>query len=220
MQPGHWGHSQLFMASAVKNVPSTSGPSIHSSLPSFPVLMSQARPSLSVPTQPRFVPSVVTALTCGSDLAPLSTVVSTPTKATPFKLASCLTPVPAKLVSHIQALQFVDMRELLPDNVALSERLTTMHPGLGPHKHPEQREISSFMMWVLSFAMYVAIVAQVHPNRVKDMLAYMRLIIREATKFGGLGWMAYDAVFRLNQEGSSSPWNVIDPSLHIAYIAG
>ena len=32
--------------------------------------------------------------------------------------------------------------------------------------------------------------------------------------------MTYDAVFRRNQEGSPSPWNVIDPSLHIAYIAG
>ena len=51
------------------------------------------------------------------------------------------------------------------------------------------------------------------------MLAYMRLIIREATKFGGYGWLTYDAVFRRNQEGLSQPWNVIDPSLHIAYIA-
>ena len=61
---------------------------------------------------------------------------------------------------------------------------------------------------------------KVHPDRVTDMLAYMRLIIREASKFGGNGWLTYDAVFRRNQEGSSQLWNVIDPSLHVAYIAG
>ena len=176
------------------------------------------RRSLSAPTQPKTFPSVGVALTGGSDPAQLETGLSTPTKITPFKLASCLNPIPAKLVSRIQALQFVDMRELLSDNVALSEHLTTLPPTLGSHKHPEQREDSFPTTWVSSFATYVAIVAQAHPNRVKDMLAYMHLIIREATKFGSLGWMKYDAVFRRNQEGSTSPWNVIDPSLHIAYI--
>ena len=62
--------------------------------------------------------------------------------------------------------------------------------------------------------------AQAHPNRVKDMLAYMNFIIREATNFGGLGWRTYDTVFQRNQDGSPSPWNVTDPSLHISYTAG
>jgi hypothetical protein len=68
--------------------------------------------------------------------------------------------------------------------------------------------------WLSSFATYVAIVAQAHPERVGDMLAYMRLIAREASKFGGTGWLTYDTVFRRNREGSSAPWNVIDASLH------
>ena len=51
------------------------------------------------------------------------------------------------------------------------------------------------------------------------MLAYMRLIAREASKFGGTGWLTYDAVFRRNREGSSAPWNVIDASLHQVYVA-
>ena len=47
----------------------------------------------------------------------------------------------------------------------------------------------------------------------------MRLIAREASKFGGTSWLTYDAVFRRNQEGSSAPWNVIDASLHQVYVA-
>ena len=110
------------------------------------------------------------------------------------------------------------MRELLPDNVAMAKRLTSLPPSLGPPKPQEQREVSSLITWVSSFATYVAIVAQAHPERVCDMLAYMRLIIREATKFGEYGRLTYNAMFRRNQEGLSQPWNVIDPSLHIAYI--
>ena len=112
------------------------------------------------------------------------------------------------------------MRDLLPDNIALAERLAKLPANVGQGKPPEQREVGSLMTWVSSFATYVAIVAQAHPDRVTDMLAYMRLIIREASKFGGNGWLTYDAVFPRNQEGSSQLWNVIDPSLHIAYIAG
>ena len=70
-----------------------------------------------------------------------------------------------------------------------------------------------------SFATYVAIVAEAHPGRVGDMLAYLRLIVREASKFGGNGWLTYDAVFRRNQVGLSTPWNYIDASLHQVFIA-
>ena len=114
------------------------------------------------------------------------------------------------------------MRELLPDNLALAERLAALPPGLAPPKPPGEREIAgdkALMTWVSSFATYVAIVGEAHPDRVSDMLAYMRLIVREAGKFGGSGWLIYDSVFRRNQVGLSNPWNYIDASLHQVYIA-
>ena len=144
------------------------------------------------------------------------------TRLTPFKVANSIVPIPSKLVKRIQALEFVDMRELLLDNIALAERLAALPPGLAPPKPPGEREISgerALMTWVSSFSTYVAIVAEAHPKRVSDMLAYMRLIIREASKFGGSGWLTYDTVFRRNQEGLSSPWNFLDGSLHQVYIA-
>ena len=113
------------------------------------------------------------------------------------------------------------MRELLPDNIALSERLTALPPGLAPPKALGEREIGgekALVTWVSSFATYVAIIAETHPGRVRDMLAYMRLIIREANKFGGTGWLTYDSVFRRNHEGSSGPWNYLDASLYRVYI--
>ena len=57
------------------------------------------------------------------------------------------------------------------------------------------------MTWVSSFATYVAIVA----GQVSDMLAYLRLIVREACKFGGNGWITYDTDFDWNEVGRASP---------------
>ena len=138
-----------------------------------------------------------------------------------FRMASSLPPVPAKLVRHIQAGEFVEMRDLLPDNLALAERLEALpaRPGQ-PSKASEQREIGSLVTWVSCFATYVAIVSEVHPEHVVDMLAYLRLVVREANRYGGNGWLTYDAVFRRNQQGETRPWNFLDSSLHTAYIAG
>lgn len=185
-------------------------------------------PSTAVAATSSFQP--VYSGTLAPTLPPITTYGAVPSvgsadpkpKAVPFKVASSIVPIPAKLVKRIQALEFVDMRELLPDNIALAERLAALPPGLAPPKPPGEREIRgdrALVTWLSSFATYVAIVAQAHPERVGDMLAYMRLIAREASKFGGTGWLTYDAVFRRNREGSSAPWNVIDASLHQVYVA-
>lgn len=52
------------------------------------------------------------------------------------------------------------------------------------------------------------------------MLAYVRLLIREASNYGGPGWLMYDSVFCRNSEGTYSRWNYLDTSLYQVYIAG
>ena len=104
--------------------------------------------------------------------------------------------------------------------MALAERLEALPVRMGqPAKQAEQREVGSLITWVSSFTTYVAVVAEAHPERVRDMLAYMRLIVREAHKHGGQGRLTYDAVFRRNNQGAAQPWNILDPSLHTAYVA-
>ena len=44
-------------------------------------------------------------------------------KTMPFKLASAFPLIPAKLVEKARALKFVDMKELLPDNIALLKNI-------------------------------------------------------------------------------------------------
>jgi len=131
----------------------------------------------------------------------------------PFHLASSFAPIPAKLVSRIQSLEYVDLRELLPDNIALSEKLDALPARANQVPNQEQREITKIVTWVSCFASYVAIIAQKHPERTRDMLAYMRLMVREGHKHGGTGWLKYDRIFRKNNPGPSASWDVLDPSL-------
>ena len=161
--------------------------------------------------RPSVIPITTTPLLLASSVASGggTVTVDLKLKQLPFKVANSIAPIPAKLVKKIQALEFVDMRELLPDNIALTERLAALLSGLAPQKPLSQRVIGgewALVTWVSSFATYIAIIAEAHPERVVDMLAYMRLIRREASKFGGTGWLTYDAVFRRNYEGSTTPW--------------
>ena len=59
-----------------------------------------------------------------------------------YKVAGSIAPIPGKMVSSIQVLEYVDMRELLPDNLALTEHLATLPHGLAPSKHPFKQKIA------------------------------------------------------------------------------
>ena len=184
------------------------------SLPSVPLFL------VSSGSSGIFLPVTSDSVTTRPSTVPLGSM-STGDGKQPRPLYSVV-PIPGKLVARIQALEYVDMQELLPDNLALAERLAALPQGLAPPKPPGEREIAgdrALLTWVSTFATYMAIVAEAHPTRVGDMLVYMRLLIREAGKFGGNGWLTYDAVFRRNNAGLSAPWNYIDASLHQFYIA-
>lgn len=72
-----------------------------------------------------------------------------------YKVAESIVPIPGKLVSRIQALEYVDMQELLPENLAFAKRLAALPQGLAPSKHTGEREIAgerALMTWVSAFA--------------------------------------------------------------------
>ena len=53
------------------------------------------------------------------------------------------------------------------------------------------------------------------------MLAYCRLIIREALRHGGTGWQEYDRVFRQQLAiDQTLPWNALQPGLQASTILG
>ena len=105
----------------------------------------------------------------------------------PFSLASSFSPIPAKLVQKIKSAVYVDMKELLPDNIIAMENVTQA-PS---QQKPKQREIRSILTWLPAFITYTAILADHVPYRTRELLAYMRLIIREARRSSENGWLNY-----------------------------
>ena len=126
-------------------------------------------------------------------------------------------------MAKVQSLQFIEMRELLPDNIALLERLAAL-PSTSALSHSQhhtpQREVSSLLTWVCAFTTYIAIMAEVRPDLLKSRLAYMRNIVREASRFGGDGWKTYDYVFRSQAAvDPSMDWAELNPSMMMAFMA-
>ena len=58
---------------------------------------------------------------------------------------------------------------------------------------PSDKQITSIEQWVCSYTSVVAIRA---PHRVRDLLAYMAMIVKAAHDFEGTPWLSYDAHFR------------------------
>ena len=136
---------------------------------------------------------------------------------TSFVLSDGLPPVPAKLVRKIVRGEFVDMAELLRDNLEADRRDagTLSSEGGGVRRTGSRREVPDLLSWVQCFGVYIGVVASRQPEKVKQLLAYQTLIIREARRLGGRGWLAYDSMFRQQAAVSqSTDWSKLNSTLY------
>ena len=72
-------------------------------------------------------------------------------------------PIPRRLVSRIQAGEFIEMRDLIADNISLHNQLEDFHGHIWPttpaHLRPRLREVPSLSSWVHCFCAYIAVLA-------------------------------------------------------------
>ena len=137
-----------------------------------------------------------------------------PIEVTPFTLGEGLPPVPAKLVAKILKGEFVDMVELLCDNMEAECRRPHTSNG-DPPSGSSRREVPDLLSWIQCFGVYAAVVISKHPAKTKQLLAYQTMIVREARRCGGKGWLAYDSMFR--QQATLVPdcdWSKLNNSLY------
>ena len=139
-------------------------------------------------------------------------------------LSPAADPIPYQLVQRIRAGEFVEMRDLLADNISLYNQLEDLH-GQAPIAstpasfRPRLREIPSLNSWMYCFTAYMAVCTG--DSRTREMLAYCRLIIREALRHGGNGWQEYDRTFRRQAAiDTNIPWNTLQPGLQAATLLG
>lgn len=114
-----------------------------------------------------------------------------------FIVSEGLPPVPAKLVAKILRQEFVNMAELLQDNIEAERRRGKGDATCpGSSHNPVRREIPDILSWTQAFGVYVSVIASKYPGRVPQMLAYQTTLLREARRCGGGGWQNYDSSFR------------------------
>ena len=110
-------------------------------------------------------------------------------------MSEALPVVPAKLMKKILRGEFVDMAELLKDNIEMERRRQIAGEG-SQGQRPSRREIPDFLSWLYCFSLYVAVVCSKYPAKAKDLWAYQAMMVTEQQKCGGRGWLLYDSAFR------------------------
>ena len=234
LPPAAWSQHLLCCLSFIAGLQTTTCHGLGSlpsppALCSVPLLANTAPPTSAVPSVVSTWSSGAPALIPVDHLPPISSFsrfpaglpLLSPTQAG-LILSPEVEPVPHKLVQRIQSGQFVEMRDLLGDNIALLQQLDSVQGALqsfsGAPK-PRLREITSLSSWLHCFLAYTAIRSTDQATR--DQLTYARLLIQEYLRHGGNGWLDYDRVFRqLVAINPSLPWNTLHPGLHTSTILG
>ena len=105
-------------------------------------------------------------------------------------------PVPGKAVKKIRRDVFLDFKELLPDNIALLQRLQEVGRFGQGSALPQARlrEIRNPLLWASCFLSFLAVKTEDLVARV--LAAYGMIVLQLAMKHGGCGWMSYDTAFR------------------------
>ncbi len=115
----------------------------------------------------------------------------------PFVLSEALPVIPAKLVKRVEKEEFVDMADFLKDNMELERRrMTAGESSTAGASTTSRREGPDILSWLHSFSMFAAIVSERWPGKSRQLWAYHAVMISEARRCGGKGWLLYDAAFR------------------------
>ena len=105
---------------------------------------------------------------------------------------------------------------MLPDNMALLRQLDNFNADKSTSK-AKLREIKTLTTWLHCFTAYMAV--QTSDPHTRELLTYTRLIIREALRAGGDGFLTYDRLFREHaalDKSQTLNWSTLEPGLHQA----
>ena len=127
-------------------------------------------------------------------------------------------PFPRKLVEKIQAGQIVEMKELLSDNIALLQQLDVFQGQCAMYAGAiwctEATSLrgsnTTFVALQLLGLCGLKVTRPCHTRQ-------GRLVLREAQRHGGAGWLDYDRVFCQQAAiDTTLPWNSIHPAIQAA----
>ena len=80
-------------------------------------------------------------------------------------------------------------------------------------QHTTPRSIRTIFDWTPAFIHFIVVYLQRHPRKALEMLRYMDIVRLAYTKWGGMGWLAYDEQFRALVAVYPKCWSIIDHNL-------
>ena len=124
--------------------------------------------------------------------------------------------VPAKLVRKIEKGEFLDMAELLRDNMEANRHHDGRELPSGESRRPRQK-VPDLLSWAQCFSTYVGVVTRQNPE---GDVRYLTTVVREARRCGSRGWREYDAMFRQLAANSLDPvdWSRVNTSIYAVSI--
>ena len=143
----------------------------------------------------------------------------------PFVVGPGYSPVPFKVVSQITAGKFVNLEDLLAENITMPEQepqlwfngqLVLSHT---PRKW--KRPITDIASWMEAFSIFYLIFCSSFPHRWRDLTSYKLLILRTYRQFSGFCWLDYDRAFREHAAAEKvTDWSKMHVQLFNYHTAG
>ena len=191
-----------------------------SAIPWVPLLSSTASGHIGV--SPTTQPSPVVT----SDPMPNPPVV-TPFEAVPGVsvvsagsfMAEGLLPVPEILAQKIIRLEFIEMRELMPETWLLDKEEASRNTLAWPRQ--KVAPVTDFLLWLSCYSAMVGVLPRAHPRMVPEFMAYQATIIKCCRDFDGIAWVQYDHVYRCQvAQTKDLRWSKLNPTLYSLCFAG
>ena len=130
--------------------------------------------------------------------------------------------IPKKLVDKIRSGRFIEMKELLQDNISLLAQLEELQEPTSIQvvgtARPRPQEVSSLPTWCYCFLGFVATLTSDPITR--DQLAYARLIIKPRVKEDSHGWITIKPSGSSWQQTPPCSGNAVNPSLLVSTMLG
>ena len=140
-----------------------------------------------------------------------------PTQNKAFAISPGYVPVPYKLVAKITGGQFIDLADLLLDNIQAQEiEPQAFLEGKLAVAGSKKRivEIENIVTLIEAFTIFSMILRNAFPARCRDLNQCKLLIIQTAKRFPGKSWLNYDIAFRKDMTATgSTDWSRMNTDL-------
>ena len=134
--------------------------------------------------------------------------------------SSIVPTVPRKLLDKITRGEYIELEDLLPENVGAGSEPLELSTANGEGRRvslnlcvTKKRSIVDFTAWLEAYTIYMACALKHVPFRALELVTYQHIICTANQQFATPAVLGYDRAFRAAVATTSARWDAIDQSL-------